>query len=44
VKLEETISSFERLVAGEFDQYTEQAFFMQGGIDGVIERAQQLSK
>jgi len=44
VKLEETISSFERLVAGEFDQYTEQAFFMQGGIDGVVERAQQLSK
>jgi F-type H+-transporting ATPase subunit beta len=44
VKLEETISSFERLVAGEFDQYPEQAFFMQGGIDGVVERAQQLSK
>ncbi|HEX9608261.1 MAG TPA: F0F1 ATP synthase subunit beta, partial [Gemmatimonadaceae bacterium] len=42
VKLEETVSSFERLVAGEFDQYPEQAFFMQGGIDGVIERAQQL--
>ncbi|HEX9084673.1 MAG TPA: F0F1 ATP synthase subunit beta, partial [Gemmatimonadaceae bacterium] len=36
VKLEETVSSFERLVAGEFDQYPEQAFFMQGGIDGVI--------
>src|SRR5258707_4914007 len=29
VKLEETVSSFERLVAGEFDQYPEQAFFMQ---------------
>jgi F-type H+-transporting ATPase subunit beta len=43
VKLEETVSSFERLVAGEFDQYPEQAFFMQGGIDGVIERAQKLS-
>jgi F0F1-type ATP synthase beta subunit len=27
VKLEETISSFERLVAGEFDQLPEQAFF-----------------
>ena len=44
VKLEETISSFERLVAGEFDQYPEQAFFMQGGIDGVPERAAQLAK
>src|SRR5215210_6240263 len=43
VKLEETISSFERLVAGEFDQYPEQAFFMQGGIDGVVETAQRLS-
>jgi len=43
VKLEETISSFERLVAGEFDQYPEQAFFMQGGIDGVVEAANRLS-
>jgi F-type H+-transporting ATPase subunit beta len=43
VKLEETVSSFERLVAGEFDQYPEQAFFMQGCIDGVIERAEKLS-
>jgi F-type H+/Na+-transporting ATPase subunit beta len=43
VKLEETISSFERLVAGEFDQYPEQAFFMQGAIDGVVEAAQKLS-
>jgi F-type H+-transporting ATPase subunit beta len=43
VKLEETISSFERLVAGEFDQYPEQAFFMQGGIDGVVESAKKLS-
>jgi F-type H+/Na+-transporting ATPase subunit beta len=42
VKLEETIASFERLVAGEFDQYPEQAFFMQGGIDGVAEAAQRL--
>src|SRR2546421_3419448 len=43
VKLEETISSFERLVAGEFDQYPEQAFFMQGGIDGVGETATKVS-
>ena len=43
VKLEETISSFERLVAGEFDQYPEQAFFMQGGIDGVVETAKKLT-
>ena len=31
-----------RLVAGEFDQYPEQAFFMQGAIDGVAETAQRL--
>ena len=42
VKLEETISSFERLVAGEFDQYPEQAFFMAGGADDVIANAQRL--
>ena len=39
VKLEETISSFERLVAGEFDNLPEQAFFMAGGIDDVVENA-----
>jgi F-type H+-transporting ATPase subunit beta len=43
VKLEETISSFERVVAGEFDQLPEQAFYMQGGIDDVIARAKQLA-
>jgi F-type H+-transporting ATPase subunit beta len=42
VKLEETISSFERLVAGEFDHLPEQAFFMAGGIDDVVENAKKL--
>ncbi len=42
VKLEETISSFERLVAGEFDQYPEQAFFMAGGADDVLENAKRI--
>jgi F-type H+-transporting ATPase subunit beta len=42
VKLEETISSFERLVAGEFDHLPEQAFFMAGGIDDVVENARKL--
>ena len=37
VKLEETISSFERLCAGEFDHFPEQAFFMKGGVDAVVE-------
>ncbi len=43
VKLEETISSFERLVAGEFDHLPEQAFFMAGGIDDVVENAKKLA-
>ena len=42
VKLEETISSFERLVAGEFDQYPEQAFFMAGGADDVLENTKKI--
>jgi F-type H+-transporting ATPase subunit beta len=42
VKLEETISSFERLVAGEVDHLPEQAFFMAGGIDDVVENAKKM--
>jgi F-type H+/Na+-transporting ATPase subunit beta len=44
VKLEETISSFERLAAGEFDQYPEQAFFMCGGADDIVKNAEKLAK
>ena len=43
VKLEETISSCERLVAGEFDTVPEQAFFMCGGIDDVAANAKRLA-
>jgi F-type H+-transporting ATPase subunit beta len=43
VKLEETIASFERVVAGEFDQLPEQAFYMVGGIEDVVEQAKQLA-
>jgi F-type H+-transporting ATPase subunit beta len=43
VKLEETIASFERVVAGEFDQLPEQAFYMVGGIEDVVEQARQLA-
>ena len=39
VKLEDTIESFERVVAGEFDHLPEQAFYMKGGIDEVVEQA-----
>ncbi|HMA42186.1 MAG TPA: F0F1 ATP synthase subunit beta [Gemmatimonadales bacterium] len=43
VKLEETIASFERVVAGEFDHLPEQAFYMVGGIEDVVEQAKQLA-
>ena len=42
VKLEETISSFERICAGEFDSLPEQAFFMAGGVDDVVLNAKKL--
>jgi F-type H+/Na+-transporting ATPase subunit beta len=44
VKLEDTISSFERLVAGEFDDLPEQAFFMAGGIDDVVANAERMAR
>ncbi len=43
VKLEDTIASFERVVAGEFDPLPEQAFYMVGGIDEVVAQAQRLA-
>ncbi|HEV8265797.1 MAG TPA: F0F1 ATP synthase subunit beta [Gemmatimonadales bacterium] len=43
VKLEDTIASFERVVSGEFDHLPEQAFYMQGGIDDVVEQAKKLA-
>jgi F-type H+-transporting ATPase subunit beta len=43
VKLEDTISSFERVVAGEFDQLPEQAFYMVAGIDEALAQAQRLA-
>jgi F-type H+-transporting ATPase subunit beta len=44
VKLEDTISSFERLVEGEFDNLPEQAFFMAGSIEDVQANADRLAK
>jgi F-type H+-transporting ATPase subunit beta len=44
VKLDDTIASFERVAAGEFDHLPEQAFYMKGGIEGVIEEGERLEK
>jgi len=43
VKLDETVSSFERLTQGEFDHLPEQAFYMAGGIDEVVENARKMA-
>ncbi len=42
VKLQATIESFERVVAGELDHYPEQAFYMKGGIEEVIEAGEEM--
>ncbi|MFQ5536221.1 MAG: F0F1 ATP synthase subunit beta [Gemmatimonadota bacterium] len=44
VKLEDTIESFERVADGEFDHLPEQAFYMRGGIDEVIEAGEKLAQ
>jgi F-type H+/Na+-transporting ATPase subunit beta len=43
VKLSDTIESFERVAAGEFDNLPEQAFYMKGGIDDVIAAAKDMA-
>jgi F-type H+-transporting ATPase subunit beta len=42
VKLEDTVESFERVVAGEFDELPEQAFYMVGGIEEAVAKAKTL--
>ncbi|HYJ32260.1 MAG TPA: F0F1 ATP synthase subunit beta [Candidatus Binatia bacterium] len=42
VKLEDTIRSFQRIVAGDCDHIPEQAFYMMGTIDDVFAKAEQM--
>ncbi|MBV70221.1 MAG: F0F1 ATP synthase subunit beta [Myxococcales bacterium] len=42
VKLEDTVAAFKRIAEGEFDDLPEQAFYMVGGIEEVIEKAKTL--
>ncbi len=44
VKLEDTIESFERVAAGDFDHLPEQAFYMKGGIEEVIAAAEEMEE
>ncbi|MBR9842430.1 MAG: F0F1 ATP synthase subunit beta [Rhodobacteraceae bacterium] len=43
VPIEDTISSFKAVVAGEYDHLPEGAFYMVGGIDEVIARAEKMA-
>ena len=42
VSLQDTIRSFKGIVAGEYDDLPEQAFYMCGGIDEVLEKAKSM--
>jgi F-type H+-transporting ATPase subunit beta len=44
VSLEETIRGFKALVNGEYDDIPEQAFYMKGPIDDVLETAKEMNK
>eukprot|EP00004_Rigifila_ramosa_P009094 TRINITY_DN20562_c0_g1_i1.p1 TRINITY_DN20562_c0_g1~~TRINITY_DN20562_c0_g1_i1.p1 ORF type:complete len:508 (+),score=104.60 TRINITY_DN20562_c0_g1_i1:35-1525(+) len=44
VDIKECISSFKEILAGQYDDLPEAAFYMQGGINDVIERAKKLAE
>jgi F-type H+-transporting ATPase subunit beta len=44
VPLSETIAGFKKIVAGDYDDYPEQAFYMTGSLKDVEKKAEQLKK
>ena len=42
MKLEDTMKGFKMILSGELDDLPEQAFYMVGGIDQVIAKAEKL--
>jgi F-type H+/Na+-transporting ATPase subunit beta len=42
VKIEDTVRSFKDLIAGKYDDIPEQAFYMKGAIEEVLETAEKL--
>jgi F-type H+-transporting ATPase subunit beta len=44
VRIQDTIRSFGEIIDGKYDDLPEQAFFMVGGIDDVVEKAERLAK
>jgi F-type H+-transporting ATPase subunit beta len=43
VRLEETIKGFERLISGDLDDLPEQAFYMVGGVEEAVAKAEILT-
>lgn len=43
VRLKDTVQSFKRVAAGEFDHIPEQAFYMAGSIEDVVENYEKMS-
>jgi len=44
VSLKDTISGFQGIIKGEYDHLPEQAFYMVGGIEEAVEKAQSMKK
>jgi len=44
VKIEDTVRSFKEICDGKHDDIPEQAFYMAGGIDEVVERAKEMAE
>ena len=42
VKIADTVRSFKGIIEGKYDDVPEQAFYMQGAIEEVLEKAEQL--
>jgi F-type H+-transporting ATPase subunit beta len=43
VDVKETVKSFKGLIEGEYDHLPEQAFYMVGGIEDAIKKAQRMA-
>ncbi len=43
VRIQDTVRGFQEILAGKHDALPEQAFYMQGGIEMVVARAEELS-
>ena len=42
VKVADTVSGFQEIVEGKYDDIPEQAFYMKGGIEEVLEAAEKM--